>query len=513
MAVEGVEAGPGGPVPVVVSLAAKRDLPVYLGRPRNGYCSPATVMVNSRVAGELTEVDFKEGQDIQKGDLLAVIDPRPYQVALAQAEAALAKDQAGLKDAKLNQQRYFQLAKEGVIPQQQSDTQGATVDQLSGSVAGDQAHIDSAKLNLVYSHITAPVSGRVGLRLVDPGNVIGATTNNTTGTTTGLLMITQMHPITVIFTLPEDSLNSVVEGMRHGTLVVKAMSRDAGTELATGKLLTVDNTIDPTTGTFKLRAEFENKDEKLWPNQFVNARLQLRVEKDALVVPYSAIQTGGQGSFVYVVSPSKTVEARNITVGVTEGNVSSIAKGLNVGDQVVVDGQDRLRAGMQVDPRADRGDGGAALAPASADASGNGGGGRGGRGGGADRGNGGDRAQRAGDATTGGYRKGGKDGAGQSRGSAEGDPPCRAGAIPKAQVLSHESVSNFHPPAGRHFAFYGGHSAGRDRRLPPVAGIGASPGRLSDHPGADLLSGCRPLGDRDVHHRSARKGISARSRD
>jgi multidrug efflux system membrane fusion protein len=282
-----------------------------------------------------------------------VIDPRPYQVALAQAQANLIRDSAQLKDAKLDQERYSQLSKQGVISQQQSDTQNALSEQLEGSVEGDQANIESAKLNLVYCHITSPVNGRVGLRLVDPGNIVHTTDTN------GLLLITQMEPITVIFVLPEDNLNQVAQAMKHGTLAVKAMSRDNGTELGTGTLLTIDNTIDQTTGTYKLRAVFDNKDRALWPNQFVNARLLLRTEKNAIVIPTSAIQNGGNGTFVYTVKADKTVQVNPVTVGVTEGNVASITEGVPLGAVVVIDGQDRLRAGMQVDTRFDRGPQGA----------------------------------------------------------------------------------------------------------------------------------------------------------
>jgi multidrug efflux system membrane fusion protein len=326
----------------------KQDLPVYYDG-LGSVTAVATVLVRSNVSGELTEVHFKEGQEVKKGDLIAVIDPRPYQVALAQAQANLVRDTAQLKDAKLDQQRYMQLSKEGVISQQQSDTQNALSEQLEGAVEGDQANIESAKLNLVYCHITSPVDGRVGLRLVDPGNIVHTTDTN------GLLLITQMEPITVIFVLPEDNLNEVAQAMKRGTLTVKAMSRDNGTELGTGTLLTIDNTIDQTTGTYKLRAVFDNKDRALWPNQFVNARLLLRTEKNAVVIPTSAIQNGGNGTFVYTVKPDKTVQVNPVAVGVTEGNLASISQGVSLGDVVVVDGQDRLRAGMQVDARFDRG--------------------------------------------------------------------------------------------------------------------------------------------------------------
>lgn len=338
----------GGAVPVVVSTAAKQDLPVYYDG-LGSVTSLATVLVKSNVNGELTEVDFKEGQDVKKGDQLAVIDPRPFQVALAQAQANLVRDTAQLKDARLDQERYMKLVKEGVISQQQSDTQSALAEQLQGAVAGDEANIDSAKLNLIYCHITSPVNGRVGLRLVDPGNIVHTTDTN------GLLLITQMEPITVIFVLPEDNLNKVAEAMKRGALNVRAMSRDNGTELGTGTLLTIDNTIDQTTGTFKLRAVFDNKDRALWPNQFVNARLLINTEKNATVVSTSAIQNGGNGTFVYTVKPDKTVQVSPVTVGVTEGNLASITEGVSPGDVVVIDGQERLRAGMQVDARFDRG--------------------------------------------------------------------------------------------------------------------------------------------------------------
>src|SRR6202043_1809413 len=262
-------------IPVAVSPAQRRDLPVYL----DGLGSVEafnTVTLKSRVDGQMMEVRFKEGQDVKKGDLLAIIDARPYEVALAQAEANLAKDKAQLTDAKLNVDRYGQLVKDGVIPQQQYDTQRALASQLEGAVAADQAQIDSAKLNIDYCHITAPIDGRVGLRLVDPGNIVHASDAN------GMLVITQMEPIAVIFTIPEDSLPAVVTHMRQGQLPVKAMTRDLSSELATGVLQTIDNQIDQTTGTVRLKAVFDNKDRALWPNQFVNARLLLDTQRDAI---------------------------------------------------------------------------------------------------------------------------------------------------------------------------------------------------------------------------------------
>jgi multidrug efflux system membrane fusion protein len=352
------QGGGGGAVPVVVTTAGRQDLPVYLdglGSVQAFY----TVTLKSRVDGELNEVDFKEGQDVRKGDQLAVIDPRPYQVALAQAQANLAKDQAQLSDAKLNADRYDQLVKQGVIPQQQSDTQRALANQLVGSVAADQAQIDSAKLNLVYSRITSPIDGRVGLRQVDPGNIVHAADPN------GLLVITQLEPIAVIFTLPEDSLPAVLARMRQGALPVKAMSRDNGVEVASGSLQTIDNQIDQTTGTFKLKAVFDNKDRALWPNQFVNARLLLDVQKDTVVIPSAAIQTGSQGTFVYAVKQDKTVEVHPVTVGITEGTVAAITKGLSGGEEIVTDGQNNLKDGSLV--AASNAQGGSGNATSSAD--------------------------------------------------------------------------------------------------------------------------------------------------
>src|SRR3984957_10685385 len=344
-------------VPVVTSVADKRDLPVYL-EGLGSVTAFNTVTVKSRVDGELTEIHFTEGQDVKKGDLLAVIDPRPFQVALSQAQAALARDQAQLNDAKLDANRYSQLVKEGVIAQQQYDTQNALAGQVQGSVEGDQSQIDNAKLNLVYSHITSPIDGRVGLRLVDAGNIVHAADAN------GLLVITQMQPIAVIFTLPEDTLPSVNGGMRKGTLQVRALSRDDGTQIAMGTLLTIDNQIDQTTGTYRLKAVFNNEDRALWPNQFVNARLLLDTKRNAILVPAAAVQHGSQGAFVYVVKPDKTAETRTVTPGITEGTITEITAGLAAGEVVVTDGQDKLRAGTPVDARADTRNGGQ-NAPAS----------------------------------------------------------------------------------------------------------------------------------------------------
>ncbi|HZP33257.1 MAG TPA: MdtA/MuxA family multidrug efflux RND transporter periplasmic adaptor subunit [Candidatus Acidoferrales bacterium] len=339
---------PNASVPVAVTAALRHDLPVYL----DGLGSVEafnTVTVKSRVDGEMMQVNFKEGQEVHKGDLLATIDPRPFQVALAQAQANLAKDQAQLADAKAIADRDAQLLKDGIIPQQQYDTQVALTNQIQAATQGDQAQIDNAKLNIDYAHITAPIDGRVGLRLVDPGNIIHSSDPN------GLLVITQMEPIAVIFTLPEDALQMVNGRMRSGaTLPVKAFSRDNGSQIASGTLLTIDNQIDQTTGTFRLKAVFDNKDRALWPNQFVNARLLIDTKRNAIIIPSAAVQRGDEGSFVYRINPSdNTAEVVPVTVGVTQDNISQIESGLAVNDLVVTDGQDRLRAGARVDPRPD----------------------------------------------------------------------------------------------------------------------------------------------------------------
>lgn len=331
-------------MPVSVAKAEVKDLPIYL----EGLGSVEafnTVVVKSRLDGQLVEIHFKEGQEVQKGDLLAVVDPRPYEVALAQAEATLYKDQSSLKDAQLNFQRFQDLYKQGIIPQQQFDTQKSLVGQLEGAVRADQANIDSVKLNLAYTRITAPVSGRVGLRQVDIGNMVHASDPN------GLLVLTQLHPIAVIFTLPQDNLAEVARQMRKGQLTVDAYSRDDQTRLTTGKLLTIDNQIDPQTGTGKLKAIFENSERALWPNQFVNAHLLLEVRKNNTVVPAAAILRGPQGTYVYTVKPDKTAEMRPVQVAFSAGNFTAVSKGLQPGEMVVTDGQDKLQTGTKIEIR------------------------------------------------------------------------------------------------------------------------------------------------------------------
>ncbi len=329
-------------VAVTVAAAEKRDIPYYLMGLGN-VTAFNTVTVKTRVDGQLVQVAFKEGQEVKRGDLLVLIDPRPYEVALSQAQATLFRDQAQLRDARINLERYAGLFAAKIIPQQQLDTQRATVDQLEGAVRADQAQIDNAKLNLVYCRITSPISGRVGLRLVDSGNMVHAADTN------GLLVITQLQPIAVLFTLPQDLLPTVHKAMSKAQLTVLAYSRDDQTKLATGKLLTIDNQIDPTTGTAKLKAVFENNERVLWPNQFVNVKLLLETRKDNTIVPASAVQNGPKGNFTYVVKTDKTVELRPVQVSFTQGSVSSITSGLSPGEQVVTEGQDKLQSGSRVE--------------------------------------------------------------------------------------------------------------------------------------------------------------------
>jgi membrane fusion protein, multidrug efflux system len=355
---KGQKGGMAQSVSVAVAKAETRDLPVYL----SGLGSVEafnTVVVKTRIDGQLVQIAFKEGQEVKQGDLLAVIDPRPYEVALAQAEATLYKDQSALKDAKLNMDRFAGLVKDGVIPQQQYDTQVSQAGQLEGAVRADQAQVDNVKLNLTYTRITAPVSGRVGLKQVDIGNMIHATDPN------GLVVVTQLQPIAVIFTLPEDNLPSVTQHMRNGQLQVEAYSRDDQNKLATGKLLTIDNQIDPSTGTGKLKAVFDNRERTLWPNQFVNARLLLEVRKNNTVVPAAAIQRGPQGTYVFTVKPDKTVDMRNVTVSFNQGNFTAIATGITPGETVVTDGQDKLQPGSHIEVRAGGGSAASKAGPPS----------------------------------------------------------------------------------------------------------------------------------------------------
>jgi multidrug efflux system membrane fusion protein len=346
-------------IPVVASAAYRGDMPVYL-QGLGSVTAFNTVTVKTRIDGQLTSVNFKEGQFVKQGDVLAQIDPRPYQVALdqakgnlAQAQGNLVKDQAALRDAQVNYERDQELFKQNIIAKQQLDTQLATADQSRGAIeadkaviASDQAAIDSAKLNLVYTKITAPISGRIGLRQVDSGNMVHS------ADTTGLAVITQLQPISVLFSLPEDQLPEVLEKLRHGArLRAEAYDRDGRKKIADGTLLTVDNQIDQTTGTSKLKAVFPNNDSALFPNQFVNVRLWLDTKKNALIIPAVAIQRGPTGTFVYLVRDDNTVTVRAVKVGLAEGNNVTIDGGLQAGDKVVVDGAEKLTEGMKVSLR------------------------------------------------------------------------------------------------------------------------------------------------------------------
>jgi multidrug efflux system membrane fusion protein len=336
-------------VPVVVSTAQRGDLPVYF----NGLGTVTafnTVTVRSRVDGQLVSVAFKEGQFVHQGDLLAQIDPRPFQVQLEQALGQLAKDQAQRRDAEVNLERFKLLFKEGVIPQQQLDTQAALVGQFDGAIESDQSQIDNAKLQLTYSRITAPISGRIGLRLVDAGNIVHASD------TSGLLVITQLQPISVIFSLPQDQLPQVNAKLRSGVqLVVDAYDRDDTAKIASGTLETIDNQIDLTTGTYKLKSMFGNADNSLFPNQFVNVHLLVDTKHNLTIVPATAIQRGPQGTYIYAVAKdpaTKDTIAKiySVTIAQTTGDSVGLSAGLNPGDAVVIDGQDKLQDGTKINP-------------------------------------------------------------------------------------------------------------------------------------------------------------------
>jgi multidrug efflux system membrane fusion protein len=331
-----------GPVPVVVTKVARSSIPVYLNG--LGNVSPYyTVTVKSRVDGQLMKVDFNEGDLVKQGQVLIEIDPRPYQVQLEMAEATLAHDQALLANARVDLDRYKLLVKTDAIPSQQLDTQAALVSQYEATLKQDQANIDSPKLNLTYAKITAPITGVVGLRLVDPGNIVHASDAN------GMITITQLQPISVLFTIPEDSLPQVTQKLRAGAhLPVDAYNRDNSKKLASGMLVTLDNQIDNTTGTSKMKAVFDNKDNALFPQQFVNIRLLVNTLTNQLVVPNVAVQNGQQGTFVYVVDADSKVHLKAVQVGVTTETSADILGGISDGDQVVVDGTDRLIEGAVV---------------------------------------------------------------------------------------------------------------------------------------------------------------------
>jgi multidrug efflux system membrane fusion protein len=328
-------------VPVSVASSVRQDFQVYLSGLGQVQAFNA-VLVRARVDGTLMQFAPTEGQEVKQGDLIAIVDPRPYKAALDQAVAKRGQDEAALTNAKLDLARYASLAKQDYASRQQVDTQMAMVNQFIAALAGDDAAIESAKLNLSFCYITSPIDGRIGLRLVDVGNLVHATDM------TGIVSITQLHPISATFTLPQENLPRVTAAMAQGKLPVLAYSGDDQTKLDTGELLTPDNAIDPTTGTIKLKATFPNAAQQLWPGQFINARLLVSTLHDALTVPSVAVQHGPSGLYVYLVGPNSTVARKPVQISQDNGQTAVITKGIEAGERVVTDGQSRLQEGVRV---------------------------------------------------------------------------------------------------------------------------------------------------------------------
>jgi len=333
----------GGSVPVVAGKVEQKDMPIYL----DGLGTVQafnTVTVHTRVDGQLQQVLFSEGRNVKAGDLLAVVDPRPFQAALDQAIAKKSQDEAQLANAKVVLERNTDLIKKKVIAEQDFDASKYQADALQAAVQADQAAIENARTQLDYTQVKSPINGRTGVRLVDVGNIVHASDQ------TGIVVITQLHPISVVFTLPEQNLEEILnQGGANGGLKVLALDRGNTSTLDEGSLAVVDNEIDPTTGTLKLKATFPNVELKLWPGKFVNARLILTTRKDATVIPSSVVQRGPQGTYAYLIKPDKTVEMRPIKVAQTEGNLALVDDGLKPGEQVVVDGQYKLQPGAHIE--------------------------------------------------------------------------------------------------------------------------------------------------------------------
>jgi membrane fusion protein, multidrug efflux system len=328
-------------VPINTATARTGDIGVYIDA--LGIVTPVyTVTVTSRVQGQIMKVNYREGQMVRKGDSLLEIDTRPYEAAQTQAEGQLAHDQAVLNEARIDLDRYKAALDRNAIAKQQYDDQVQTVFQDEGTVKNDEGMLDNAKVNLVYCHITSPIDGRVGLRLVDPGNIVQA------NSTTALVVITQLQPITVIFSIAEDYLPQIQQQLRQGhKMSVDALDRDQRKKIASGSLLTVDNQIDTTTGTVKLKAEFPNTDNALFPSQFVNAHLLVQTQHDATLIPSAAVQRNAQGAFVYVVNGDQVATMRNVTVGTSEGNTTAV-EGVKAGEIVATNGFDKLQEGIKV---------------------------------------------------------------------------------------------------------------------------------------------------------------------